>query len=310
MSSAIEATTTEGIPEQGEATGAEPQAGANSGQDERTVQERVREGGDFAFEQIQIRDTTISEQSNKIKEFEVVDPYIRAAGGPEQLLNYAAMGQQVKQVPGLEEFVQKSLAEGRVALPEVALPNDPEDEWMDDDTKKLRDSTNERFDEFEQRFNQLNATANAASVRSHENQISRNIDSVVEMFSGTEEGKEEALKLIHDRVSVAQQQAGSGNVSQQRMIEQLAGPEGEDVLQFMLMKEGLFKKWGAVLYGAGDPNTEETASVAVVRSTDGMHTNPSRPGTPLLPPLDKGPVTSNTFALVLRDIQRRRGRPS
>jgi len=306
LSAAIDpATTTEGLPE---AAGTEPQAEGTEEQSQPTLQEQVRGNADFAWEQITKRDAKISELANQAKQHEVVDPYIRAAGGPEQLLNLAAFGQQVQQVPGLEEIVQKAISDGRVVQPEPVVANDTAEEWMDEDTKRVRDESRAEIETLRQQLQELSNLTNSASVRSHETHISRNIDSVVDLFSSTDEGKEEALKLIQDRVMIAQKQAENGNETQQRMIEQLAGPEGEDVLQFMLMKEGLFKKYGAEIYGTGQTPTEDAASAAAARSTDARTTNPSRPGSPELPPLPKGRVTTDYAQGVLREIQRRRGR--
>ena len=206
MTSAIESTTTEGIPEQVEAALTEPNEEATPEQSQPTLQERVRSDPDFAWEQMTSRDKTISKQANQIKQFDAVDPYIRAAGGPEQLLNLASLGQQfqkVQQVPGLADFVQKSLSEGRVALPEAASSNDPEEEWMDEDTKRVRDELREEMAGFRQQLQTLSDTTNSASVRSQESHIQKNIASVVDLFNGTEEGKKEALDLIQKRVEAA-----------------------------------------------------------------------------------------------------------
>lgn len=310
MTAAIEqASTTEVLLEDLEGTTqADPSAQAKEEQSQPTLQDQVRADSDFAWDQITKRDAKISELANQAKQFEVVDPYIRAAGGPEQLLNLASQAQQIQQVPGLSEIVQKALSDGRVVEPVTETPNDQEEEWMDEDTKKVRDAMNARFEGLEQRFDDLSSIASSASVRSHESQIERNIESVVNLFSATDEGKEEALKLIHDSVTVAQRQAEGGNSQQQSMIAQLAGPKGEGVLKFMLMEAGLFEKYGAKIFAPKDTRNEDEAPAALVRSTDGKVINPSRPAAPELPPLPKGRVTTNYAQQVLHEIQRRRGR--
>ena len=282
-------------------------AGATKQRSEPTLHDRVREGGDFAIEQIKVRDTKISELGNRVKQYEVIDPYLKASGSADQLLEHASRSLAIQQVAGLSDLVKEAIAAGR--LPEAATQtpdDDPNEQWIDEDTKRVRDESRESFKEMKAEIASLRQMAQVTAARSQSTYIKDNIAAVVEMFKNSPEGVKEALDFIEARVGAAQLQAEQGNIAQQEMIAKLGGEEGADVLTFMLMKEGMFKKYGAEIFGA--PQQADDPEGNRVRTTDPMSVNPSRPGHTPLPTVPKGPVSKLTARSILSEIQRQRGR--
>lgn len=308
-----DATTTEGLPEL-EVTETEPhEQGSDKGQHELTLMEKIRRDGDFATEQVRKRDATISEQSNRLKSLEskysVFEPYLNMMGGsPDQLLNLAAYGSKVQEIPGLNEFVQKSIREGRVALPEPAVGNDPEDEWMDEDTKRVRDEARAETQMLKAQIEELKSSVNSASLRSQEVHVRGNIESAVNDFKDIPEAMEEAMNLIQSRVEVAQRQAMAGDQMQAKLVEQLAGPEGEKILSFMVHEAGLFRKYGPQIFAAKNTQTDQAAA-ALGKSTDAQVRNSARPGAPTFTRPEKGSAgTGAVFMSVLNQVRKANGR--
>lgn len=272
-----------------------------------SLQDRIRSDPDFAFEQMQKRDAIISEQANKIKEFDTVSPYLQAAGGPEQLLSLATVGSQIQNIPGLSDFVQESLNTGRVALPEQAKADDPEDEFMDEDTKRVRDELRALKAETEAQVKELKHLASVASTRSLETHVRSNMTKALEVFEADPAAKAAAEELITAKVAEAQRLAESGVESQQNMINRLAQPGGHEVLEVLLLP--LIKEHGSKLFAAPATETQETVIGSAGRPSDERIATPSRPGAPQLPPVPKGQVTPQVMNEIHREIARRRGRP-
>lgn len=288
-----------------------PQAGTDAHSEPTSenvsLQDRIRDNPDFAWEQVQKRDQRISEQSNRLKEFDTISPYVQAAGGSEQLLSLATVGSQIQNIPGLQELVQDSLAQGRVAVPEQAPADDPEDEFMDEDTKRVRDELRTLKAETEAQVKELKQLASVAATRSLETHVRSNMSKALEVFEADPTAKAAAEELISAKVAEAQRLAESGNESQQQMINRLAQPGGHEVLEVLLLP--LIKEHGSKLFAAPHTETQETVLGSAGQSADERIATPSRPGAPQLPPVPKGPVTPQVTNEIFREISRRRGRP-
>lgn len=309
-----EVGTTEGLPtvdDDGMDTSGADARAEGEGTQATTLQDRIRQDPDFAWEQIRSRDQRISESSNQLKQLDELRPFIDLAGGTNELLRHAVLGEQIGQVPGLKEIVQNALSQGRVTLPEASQPqgaaNDQDDEWIDPDVKRVRDETNSQISELKGVIQQLQSQLSSTSLRSQETHVQRNIDKAIEMLGDVGEAKEEALRLIGERVSVAQRQAETGNVQQARLIEQLAGEGGDRILRSLLLDEGIFQKYGPQIFAGNTNSNDNSAERVVERSTDAPTRNASRPGTPPLPPVPKGRVSVNTARMIHAELQRRRG---
>ena len=307
MSDAIEdPTTAEGLPDTG-STGAEPGEDANDQSNEMTLMEKIRNDPEFAVEQIKKRDVQISEKANKLKQLELLDTYVQQAGGSEQLLDLAMFGSQARGVPGLGEFVQKSIQEGRIALPEPAPQDDPAEEWMDEDTRKVRDESRQEIADLRQMVSELRSSVTSAGARSQEVHVRGNIDKALEIFGGAAEGRQEAMDLIESHVKGAQLRAEGGDVNQAKLIDKLAGPEGKQILNSIIYESGLIQKYGRQIYATDNTQTDQVAST-LGKATDAQ-SKVSRPNVPTIERPPKGSAgTAGAFLSVLNQVRKANGR--
>ena len=272
---------------------------------EMTLEQRVRQDPDFAWEQMRKRDARISEMANVQKAYEPLDPFIRMQGGAEGLLGLATQASQIRQIPGLAELVEQSLTTGQLALPQAGQ-DDPDEEWIDEDTRKVRDEARSEIASLRQELQSLRQTAGAANVRSQEGHIQKNLDSALSIFEDDAELREEALDLLTSRVTQLQRMAESGDATQQKNIEQLASESGVEVLEYMLLPLMKKKFAGKSQASVGTPSSGEQAETR--RYTDGRTVNPSRPGAPPIKFVPKEKVRPGTARQIFAELQRRRGR--
>ena len=268
---------------------------------------RVMEGGDFAWEQIQKRDRHSSELANRVKALEPIENLVTMAGGSDQLIEFAQLGSRVRQVPGLADVVQQALQTGRVDLPQQASQDDQDedDEWLDPDAKKIRDSLNSKIADLEDRYAALQQVASGADLRSKESRVQKNIDTVLSEFEGNEDAFKEASQVVMDQYRAAQRAAESGDTVQAQLIDQLASEKGVEILNFVTMP--VYKKHAAKLVSASNTSTAEVEGGLERKSTDERTVNPSRPGNPPMPPLPKGRVMDSDVQKYMEELARRKG---
>lgn len=270
---------------------------------------RVMQGGDFAWEQIQKRDRHSSELANRVKELEPVEQLVKFAGGDtNRLFQLTDLGNRVTQVPGLLQVVQQAIQTGRVELPQQTATQNgqDDDEWIDPDAKKVRDTLREEISDLRVQLGQLQHVATGADVRSKMQRVEANIDKVLEQFGTVTEARDEAFKAIHERVRSASIAAENGDAMQAKLIDQLSSKDGVEILDVLAMP--VFKKYAPKLVAASNSSTSTGAPAAGSRSTDDRTVNPSRPGATPLPPRPKGGRTSDSYVLqVMQAIARNKG---
>lgn len=283
--------------------GGVPENGAAPVADLKT---RVMQGGDFAWEQIQKRDRHSSELANRVKELEPVEQLVKFAGGtPDQLFHLTDLGNRVKQIPGLFEVVQKAIQTGRVEMPHAAPQDDPDDQWVDPDLKKVRDAMQSKIDHLESQVEGFARIASSADVRSKEQRVKGNIEKALKEFEGDQDAFAEASKRIMDRYTAAFQAAERGDQVQARLIEQLSSDDGLEILEVLTMP--VYKKYAPKLVAASRTSTTEATQAPGRKTTDAPTVNPSRPVTSPLPPLPKGRVTDKAVHEMFMEIARRKG---
>ena len=271
------------------------------------LRERVMMGGDFAWEQIQKRDAHSSKLANQVKDLEPVQQLVDFAGGTDRLIQFADLGSRVQQIPGLMDVVQSAISTGRVELPAApqATQDAPEEEeWMDPDTRKVRDTLTARLDELNSKLASLEGVAAGADLRSKEQRVQENINKALSQFEGVPEAFEEASKLIGEKYKQAYAAAERGDSVQAQLVDQLASPDGVGVLDFVTMP--IYKRHAARLVAAESNDTPEAAALAR-KSTDAPTVNPSRPGAPPMPARPKGRVRDDYVQRVLEEAARRKG---
>ena len=284
--------------------GVAPENGAAPVADLKT---RVMQGGDFAWEQIQKRDRHSSELANKVKELEPVEQLVKFAGGDtNRLFQLLDLGNRALQATNQDQtgIIQKALQTGRVELPQ-APQDDPDEQWMDPDIKKVRDSLRDEVETLKAQFGELSRVAASADVRSKEQRVKENIEKALKDFETDPEAFTEASKAIRDRYTAAFHAAENGDPVQARLIDQLASESGTEILDVITMP--IFKRHAAKLVGASTTTTTEAAPALGRKSTDAPIVNPSRPGNPPLPPLPKGRVTDKAVHEIFMEIARRKG---
>lgn len=268
---------------------------------------RVMQGGDFAWEQIQKRDRHSSELANRVKELEPVEQLVKFAGGnTDRLFQLTDLGNRVTQVPGLLELVQQAIQTGRVDVPQQTAPqDDPEDQWVDPDIKKVRDAFKTEISDLKAQLGELSRVASSADVRSKEQRVKENIEKALKDFEGDSEAFAEASKTIMDRYTAAFQAAERGDQVQARLIDQLSSAEGLNVLEFVTMP--IYKKHAAKLVAASRTSTTEATQAPGRKTTDAPTVNPSRPVASPLPPVPKGRVTDKAVHEIFMELARRKG---
>ena len=269
------------------------------------LKSRILAGGDFAWEQIQKRDRHSSELANKVKELEPIEQLVKFAGDPNRVFSLVDLGNRVAQNPELFQFVQNVIATGKLELPKAAAAETPDDEWMDPDAKKVRDMLTPKLSELEQRIAELTRVASGAELRANEQRIQTNIERALKDFEGNEEAFIEASKAINDRYKTAYRMAENGDAVQARLLDQLAGEGGREMLDAITAP--IFRKHAAKLVGSSNTSTQNAAQALGRKATDERTVNPSRPAASPLPPLPKGRVSDSTVLNMFREIARRRG---
>lgn len=290
--------------ELGVTDGASQEQGQAAGTD---LKSRVLQGGDFAWEQIQKRDRHASELANRVKDLEPVEQLVKFAGSPDRLFQLTDLGNRVTQVPGLLQVVQQAIATGRVELPQQTATQNgqDDDEWIDPDAKKVRDTLREEIADLRAQLGDLSRVASSADVRSKEQRVKANIERVLDEFGKDPEAHTEASKIIMDRYKAALTAAERGDQVQARLIDQLASEDGIGVLEFITMP--VYKRHAAKLAAAANTSASTGAQATGSKSTDDRTVNPSRPGNAPLPPRPKGKVTDQYVLQVLQEAARRKG---
>jgi hypothetical protein len=267
------------------------------------LKSRVMQGGDFAWEQIQKRDRHSSELANRVKELEPVEQLVKFAGSPDQLYRLADLGNRVAQVPGLMNVVNQALQTGRVEVSQPAPATD--EEWIDPDVKKVRDSFEAKFAELEARLENVNSVATHAKIEAQQKLVTANTEKALKRFEKDPELYGQALSLVNRQVESANIAARRGDLRQQEMLDKLATDEGVGIFKFItndLFEENLTK-----LVSFSNTSNTDAARAAGSRSTDAPTVNPSRPGNTPLPPLSKGRELTSDFRNTFRELARRKG---
>lgn len=289
---------------QAETQGA-PREGGN------TFETRVKSDGEYAWEQIRKRDATASTLANRLKELEPVEQVVRLAGGPDQLFGLAQLGtqyQQIRNVPGLEEVIQRSLATGRVDAGIAPNQNaqEEDDAWIDPEVKKVRNEAREELARMRQELNELRGLASGADVRARETGLRENVDRVLEDFGDHEDARQRAAEVMKSAVERALRLASSGDRTQAELVRQLSEPGGINILRSV--SGDVFREYFGPKVGARQNIPAQDASGNGARkSTDERTVNPSRPGNTPLPPLPKGRMQDQSVLKVFEEAARRKG---
>lgn len=286
MSEAVaEPAETVGLGEAPADSEVEQEAAQDTGED--FFWQKVKADPEYAIEQIKKRDGRVTEQANRLKEMEQIEHMVRLAGGSDQLMSYAQVGARINQIPGLADLVQSSLQTGQLALPQQEASNGQEEEqYMDPEIREAVSPLAEKISRLEQTIEQLQGVANAASVRSMEDRVKENINAALSEFERDPEAFQEASETIARQYKAALEAAERGDETQARLIEQLAGPQGQDLLDTVLMK--VYKKHAAKLVGGASTQSKPGEMETLGRATDERPQNVVRPGPPGLPPRPKG----------------------
>lgn len=268
---------------------------------------RVMSGGDFAWEQIQLRDRQNSELASRAKKLEPVEQLVNFAGGDtNRLFQLTDLGNRVLQVPGLLDVVQSAIRNGRVEPSNVGTQTGQEDEeWMDPDAKKVQDRLTEKISSLESRIGELTRVASTAELRANEQRIEANINRALKDFEGDKDAFVEASKAIQDRYKSAYRMAEQGDATQAKLLDQLASENGAEILD--VITGPIFRKHAAKLVAASQPKTPNDATATQRRATDERTVNPSRPELPPLTPRPKGRVSDEYVLKTFQEIARRKG---
>ena len=304
MSAALIGQDQTAVEELGATDGGAQEQGQAAGTD---LKSRVLQGGDFAWEQIQKRDRHASELANRVKDLEPVEQLVKFAGSPDRLFQLTDLGNRVTQIPGFLQVVQQAIAKGRVELPQQTATQNgqDDDEWIDPDTKKVRDKLQSEIADLRNQLGGLSQIALSADVRSKEQRVKANVERVLSEFDKDSDAHLEASKIIHDRYKAALAAAERGDAVQARLIDQLASEDGIGVLEFITMP--VYKKYAAKLTAASNTQASAGAPAVGSKSTDEKTVNPSRPGSTPMPPRPKGKVTDQYVLQVLQEAARRKG---
>lgn len=276
-----------------------------------SFQDRVRSDPEYAWEQIRKRDATASSLANRLKELEPVEQVVRLAGGPDQLFSLAQLGtqyQQIRNVPGLEEVIQRSLATGRVDAGIAPNQNaqEEDDAWIDPEVKKVRNESREEILRLRQELQELRGLASGADVRARETGLRENVEKVLEDFGDHEDARQRAAEVMKLAVERAMRLASNGDRTQAELIRQLSEPGGINILRSV--SGDVFREYFGPKAGPRQNIPAQDASGnGARRSTDERTVNPSRPGNTPLPPVPKGRVTDQSVLRIFEEVARRKG---
>lgn len=276
-----------------------------------TFESRVKSDGEYAWEQIRKRDATASTLANKLKELEPVEQVVRLAGGTDQLFSLAQLGsqyQQVRNVPGLEELIQRSLATGRVDPGAVPNQNaqEEDDAWIDPDVKKVRAESRSEIESLRAELAELRQLAGGADVRARETGLRENVEKVLEEFGDHEEARERAATMMKSAVQRAMQLAQNGDRTQAELIRQLSGDGGIRILRSI--SDDVYREaFGPKSVPRATTSNQAAPGNGVRKQTDERTVNPSRPGDSPLPPLPKGRVQDSYVERVFDEAMRKKG---
>lgn len=269
---------------------------------------RVASDPDFAREQIVKRDQHSSQLANRVKELEPIEHLVKLAGSPDALMDLVQMGNRVETTPGLKDVVLGAIQNGRYEPPQQQVAqngqDDSDDEWIDPDVKKVRDSFRSELAELRNELSQIRQVAGSADLAGQERHVQENIERVLEEFRGDPEAYEEASNKIMTAYQNAYNAAQRGDANQAALVKQLASKEGHGILEAAVFP--VYKKHAAKLVAARNTSTNQNVA-NLSRSTDERNTNPARPGAPQLPPLPNGMVGTNTVQSILEAAARNAG---
>lgn len=270
--------------------------------------DRVGSDPDYAREQIRKRDATVSSLSNRMKDLEPVEQLVKLAGGPDQLFQLAQVGSEINRVPGLSQLVQQALATGRVDFGQQQNQNaqEEDDQWIDPDVKKVRDSLSNELNSLKQQLAQLSQTALSADVRSKEQRLRENVERVLDDFGDHDEARSEAARIMQETVHRALKAAERGDQTQAALISQLSEESGINILRSV--SHDTFRKYFGPKSGAkANVQTQAASGNGARKQTDERNVNPSRPGDPPLPPVPKGRIQLGYVEKLFDEIARRAG---
>jgi len=298
-----EETVAEGLQPVEPADSPEPSAELVGGDD---YWSRVASDPEFAREQIQKRDAKTSQMANRIKELEPFAQLMEVAGGAENVQQHLTTLARIQQMPELANIVQKSLMEGRVALPEQAAQNaaPAEDEWIDPDVKAAVEPLQAKLAALEQQLSGAMQQLQTTDLRTQERYVEQNISGALEMFQAHPEALEEAKSILEREITATHTRAESGDQQQAALYRQIAEKGGQKILEGVLFDT--YRKWAPKLVAASQ-TTEPNAERVLDRATDPRPVNASRPGQAQMPPTPPGKVGLNHVIESLRAAGRQHG---
>lgn len=230
---ATEQVVQEGAQEQ--VTAPEGQIGDSAEYDRGDYISRVRNEPDFAAEQVREKDRKINELNQSMKRLGALDPYVTAAGGVDELLAYINAGNTVLSNQQIKQFVEEYARTGQLptAAPQQQGQEDDDDPYADPEVKSLKQQVRELKASLEQLGGQYNQRFAQAETRSMQAGIEKNIGSLMDLYAVDDTVRQKLSDVIESQVKRAEKAAESGDSDALRILSQLHGATGIDVLKRM-----------------------------------------------------------------------------
>jgi hypothetical protein len=260
--------------------------------------DRARADGEFAVEELRKKDRYINELHSEKKKLGDIDRYVDAAGGVDELIQLASVGNQVKSNPQLRKAYESALNGTPTEVPK----QEEEDEIYDPEIRALSDKQKYRFEQQEQMIQELRQRLDKTETIGLKSSLSENIESALSRFAEDEELLEEAKSEIVTAVNRLEREATGGNRSSANQLEQLAGAQGSKTLRMMTLD--IYDKFVEKRMGAkNQPDGERIRS----KATDDRSTSRATL------PIDKieikpGKVSSKMVEEVMGKLTAKRGK--
>jgi hypothetical protein len=199
-------------------------------------------------------DPKMVELQSKYERLSSLEQYVDALGGAEKLSELASLGYQIRNNPDLVAVIQNHLS-GKPAAPEP----EPVD-FYDPEVKALHERVDPKLDALERRNAELEARLIRAETVQYKENVTVNIEKVLEKFKDDDELFREA----HDQLTKAMSSASP------QQLEQLGSEAGVKTLKMMLIdqQEKLYERR---LAQAAKKTTEPTEAPVLSKATDARH---------------------------------------
>lgn len=190
--------------------------------------DRVKAEPEFAVDEIRKKDSYIGQLNQRMAKLKEVEKYVDTLGSPDALLEAASYGHAIRSNPQLQRMIEE-------AVNGKTQPAEPEVELYDPETKLVYEKFKAEMGARDQVIRDLQARLDRTEVASVKTSLRENIDTALSKFKDDTDLTSEAQEQIIRAVESLERAATSGNRSAASQLEQLASPNGAQVLRMMTM---------------------------------------------------------------------------